>query len=309
MNTSGEAADQVVRMSMEVGEAALKISGKGAKQLAVLLYAILKEQKKTKGRARLETLVRSGRPLTVFSVKESDLKKFVQEAKRYGILYCAVRNPRGSSDGMADIMVKEEDAPRINRIIERFQFASVTEAAQVKTDIEKSREEKGVQKEKISSGKGVRTEKTTPEGDRETQAGTGKGADKSPQDKEKPEKSQEDILVDELLGTPVTKEESKQQNRPFLQRTDSPRLSGNISGKRGKAAEGTSKLYMPAAPEKPSVRGELKEIRAGRKKEKETHQTRNEPARTGGGKKQNPPQHKQPQAKRKSEKQKEKNWR
>ena len=31
MNTSGEAADQVVRMSLEVGEAALKISGAGAK--------------------------------------------------------------------------------------------------------------------------------------------------------------------------------------------------------------------------------------------------------------------------------------
>ena len=29
MNTSGEAADQVVRMSLEVGEAALKISGTG----------------------------------------------------------------------------------------------------------------------------------------------------------------------------------------------------------------------------------------------------------------------------------------
>lgn len=304
MNTSGEAADQVVRMSMEVGEAALKISGKGAKQLAVLLYAILKEQKKTKGRARLETLVRSGRPLTVFSVKESDLKKFVQEAKRYGILYCAVRNPRGSSDGMADIMVKEEDAPRINRIIERFQFASVTEAAQVKTDIEKSREEKTGrkgQREKAVSGRGVSKQTEQPPSGQET--------DKSPQDKEKPEKSQEDILVDELLGTPVTKEEPKQQSRPFLQRTDSPRLSGNISVKRGKAAGGTSKLYMPATPEKPSVRGELKEIRAGRKKEKETHQTRTEPARTGGGKKQNPPQHKQPQAKRKSEKQKEKNWR
>ena len=33
MNTSGEAADQVVRMSLEVGEAALKISGTGAKHL------------------------------------------------------------------------------------------------------------------------------------------------------------------------------------------------------------------------------------------------------------------------------------
>ena len=94
MNTSGEAADQVVRMSLEVGEAALKISGEGAKQLAVLLYAVLQDQSKSmaksKGKTRLETLVRTGKPLKVFSVKESDLKKFAKEAKRYGILYCAI---------------------------------------------------------------------------------------------------------------------------------------------------------------------------------------------------------------------------
>lgn len=300
MNTSGEAADQVVRMSMEVGEAALKISGKGAKQLAVLLYAILKEQKKTRGRARLETLVRSGRPLTVFSVKESDLKKFVQEAKRYGILYCAVRNPRGNSDGMADIMVKEEDAPRINRIVERFQFASVTEAAQVKTDIEKSREEKTGhkgQREKAVSGRGMTKRAEQPPSGQET--------GKSPQEKERPEKSQEDILVDELLGAPAKKEETKQQSPPFMERADSPRLSGNISGRQGRTAGGTAKPYMPATPEKLSVREELKEIRAGRKKGKELQQTWNGPARTGGGKKQSPLQHKQPQAKQKKGKQKE----
>ena len=142
MNTSGEAADQVVRMSLEAGEAALKISGAGAKQLAVLLYAVLKEQKKTKGRTRLENLVRSGKPLTVFSVKQDDLKKFAQEAKRYGILYCAIRDPKGSKDGMVDIMVKEEDASRINRIVERFKFASVTEAAQIKTEIQRTKSEK-----------------------------------------------------------------------------------------------------------------------------------------------------------------------
>ena len=143
MNTSGEAADQVVRMSLEVGEAALKISGTGAKHLAVMLYTVLKEKKKTKGRLRLETLVKSGRPLTVFSVKESDLKQFVQEAKRYGVLYCAVRNPKGSSDGLVDVIVKEEDAPRINRIVDRFQFASVTEAAKIKTEIREAGKEAG----------------------------------------------------------------------------------------------------------------------------------------------------------------------
>lgn len=153
MNTSGEAADQVVRMSLEVGEAALKISGTGAKHLAVMLYAVLKEKKKTKGRVRLETLVKSGRPLTVFSVKESDLKQFVQEAKRYGVLYCAVRNPRGSSDGLVDVIVKEEDAPRINRIVDRFQFASVTEAAKIKTEIERTRAGKEAGKSTGSAGK------------------------------------------------------------------------------------------------------------------------------------------------------------
>lgn len=294
MNTSGEVAEQVVRMSMEVGEAALKISGKGAKQLAVLLYAILKEQKKTRGRARLETLVRSGRPLTVFSVKESDLKKFVQEAKRYGILYCAVRNPRGSSDGMADIMVKEEDAPRINRIVERFQFASVTETAQVETETGKSRAGKTWEvKSKIGHERQGWTDK----------AGT------NPMEKNQPGKSQEDVLVDELLGISAPKKGTKQQNPPFLQRTDSSHLSGRISDKQGKAAKSTSDLYKPATQKKPSVHEELKEIRAGRKKE-EGVPARKEAAKDMRGKRQSFPQHKQPQAKRKKGKLKEiKNWR
>lgn len=295
MNTSGEAADQVVRMSLEVGEAALKISGVGAKQLAVLLYAILKEQKKTKGRARLETLVRSGKPLTVFSVKESDLKKFVQESKRYGILYCAVRDPKGSSDGMVDIMVKEEDAPRINRIVERFQFASVSEAAQIKTEIQKSREEKAhasqeTSKEKVSAGK---QGKGTPSQAEQSQIVP---------EKDRPDKSQEDKLMDELFGEPIQKE-GKQQN-PSLAKTEKSRQSEPISGKQRTTAEGTSKLYAPTKPERPSVREELKEIRAARKKEAETPK-RDTVSRGTKSKNQRQIQHKQPQTKKKPRKVKE----
>lgn len=303
MNTSGEAADQVVRMSLEVGEAALKISGEGAKQLAVLLYAILKEQKKTKGRARLETLVRSGKPLTVFSVKESDLKKFVQEAKRYGILYCAVRDPKGSSDGMVDIMVKEEDAPRINRIVERFKFASVTEAAQIKTEIQKSREEKfHAKEEKTAAGKEKTKEpqkvKSSPEKMQKEEM-----QPQTEPEKDRLGKSQEDMLVDELLGNPVQKEETQQQN-PSLAKTEKSRQSEPISGKQRTTAEGTSKLYQPATKEKPSVREELKEIQAARKKEADVP-SRKKPVKDTKAKSQKPLQHKQPQAKRKPKKPKE----
>lgn len=52
MNTGGEAAEQIVRMSLEGFEVAAKITGAGAKNIAILLYSILKEEKKTKGKAR-----------------------------------------------------------------------------------------------------------------------------------------------------------------------------------------------------------------------------------------------------------------
>ena len=69
MNTGGEAAEQIVRMSLEGFEVAAKITGAGAKNIAILLYSILKEEKKTKGKARLTSMLRSGKELKVFHEK------------------------------------------------------------------------------------------------------------------------------------------------------------------------------------------------------------------------------------------------
>ncbi len=236
MNTSGEAADQVVRMSLEVGEAALKISGEGAKQLAVLLYAVLQDQSnsrgKTKGRTRLESLVRTGKPLKVFSVKESDLKKFAKEAKRYGILYCAIRNPKENTDGMVDIMVKEEDAPRINRIVERFKLSAVEEKAQVETEVETEAEV-------------VEAEVEKPEA-------------------EKPEAEKPEVEKTKEGG------KEKEEQNPSMAKTEKSHPSEPTFEKQEKDAEGTSKLYTGDSPERKSVREKLREIRAAKKQEAES---------------------------------------
>jgi len=50
MNYSGDAADQIVRYSMEGMEHTLRISGSIAKNLAVLIVAVMKDQKKTRGK-------------------------------------------------------------------------------------------------------------------------------------------------------------------------------------------------------------------------------------------------------------------
>lgn len=54
MNTGGDAAEQIVRMSLEGFEVAAKLTGAGAKNIAVLLYTILKEEQKTKGKAKAD---------------------------------------------------------------------------------------------------------------------------------------------------------------------------------------------------------------------------------------------------------------
>lgn len=80
-------AEQVVRLSLEGMEVAAKITGSAAKEVAALLYAALKnrDKNKIKGRQRLTSMLKSGKELTIFSVKNSDMKRFVADAKRYGV--------------------------------------------------------------------------------------------------------------------------------------------------------------------------------------------------------------------------------
>jgi hypothetical protein len=141
-------------MSLETGEVAVKLAGTGAKELTMLLYAILKDQKKTKGKTRLTSMLRSGKELKVFAVKDTDLQRFCKEAKRYGVLYCVLKD-RDATDGITDIMVRAEDASKINRIFERFQLSKV-DMASIKSEIERSRGEK---EEKEPPAQ----ERTTPE--------------------------------------------------------------------------------------------------------------------------------------------------
>ena len=54
MNTGGEAAEQIVRMSLEGFEVAAKITGAGAKNIAILLYSILKEEKENQRQSKAD---------------------------------------------------------------------------------------------------------------------------------------------------------------------------------------------------------------------------------------------------------------
>ena len=141
MNNSGDAAEQVVRLSLEGFEVVAKVSGEAAKNIAVLLLAALKQEQKAKGKARLSNLIKSGKELKVFSIPQKDLK-FTEQAKRYGVLYSVLkdRNAKGKNVTV-DIIARAEDASKIDRIIERFKLGTVDKGS-ITNEVEKSVSEK-----------------------------------------------------------------------------------------------------------------------------------------------------------------------
>lgn len=229
MSYSGEAAEQVVRMSLNGVEVAAKLSGKAAERLAVLLYAVLKEQKKTKGKIRLTNMLKSGKELKVFAVKDTELQKFCEEAKKYGVLYCVLKD-RDANDGLTDIMTRAEDASKINRIFERFGLASI-DMGTVKTEIQKSR---------------------------------GKDAAVPGEDIPVPERNDRvKDKVDEFLEAIVPEQnptmEAPQTENPTMARTAKSRPSEPSYEARAKSGVGTPD--KTAERERPSVRQELRDIR------------------------------------------------
>ncbi len=248
MDMAGNAADEVVKISLNATEVALRVAGEGAKELAVLLYTILSQQKKTKGKARLESMLRSGKELKVFAVKEADLKTFATEAKRYGVLYCVLRNSKGTPDSLCDIMVRAEDAAKINRIVERFQLATV-DTASIRRDIEGQRVRRASKKHDVK-----RTDPEKPS-----------VSFKEQKVQEEPDQKAADLL-DDLLGvnaskeTPKSKEQGEKVGNLPGPKTENDHLSGPISDKRKDFQKESIKIDLG----KPSVHKELEHIKVAR---------------------------------------------
>ena len=104
MNTGGDAANEMVQYYFEALKCAATITGKGAEHALGILLNEMKNHKQTKGKARLNSMLKSGKPLKIFTMQKKDLAKFTKEAKSYGVLYCALVNRKNKNfDDMVDI--------------------------------------------------------------------------------------------------------------------------------------------------------------------------------------------------------------
>ena len=134
MNYGGDAADQIVRYSLEGTEVALKLTGEAAKNFAVFAAAVLKDQKKMHGRTNLTRLLRDGKPLKFFVVPEERMKEFAVEANARGLLFVPVKD-KTKEDGKIEIAVWAEDAAKVNRVLEKMKLDYVQADTGSKADV------------------------------------------------------------------------------------------------------------------------------------------------------------------------------
>ena len=123
MNTSGEVADLMVKEGLMITEEVVKLTGLGAKNLAAIVIALLKEDNKLQGKTNLKKLLKSDKPLCILQIKESDIGKFNSEAKKYGVLFTAV-NDKSNDTGLCDIIAKQDDVTKLNYIMEKLGYAA-----------------------------------------------------------------------------------------------------------------------------------------------------------------------------------------
>lgn len=215
MNTGGDVADQVVKFYLDGFEVLAKLSGKGAEHAIALLLNVMKDHRQTKGKARLNTMLKSGKPLSIFTINRKDLKKFATEAKRYGVLYSAlVDRFDKNNDGIVDIMVRADDASKINRIVKRFNLTTSNDT-QIQTEVKKSLEEKGkpLQKEGQATVPEFKMEVITKKENDVAKV----GITKAPNEKESVKETLTDIMIDSKTPKNMSKERTQKDVMRELQ--------------------------------------------------------------------------------------------
>lgn len=231
MINGGDAAEQLVKLELEGVQVAAKITGSAAKNVAALIMSIIKQQHKTKGAASLAAMWKTGKVQTVFDLPYKDLKNFAQEAKRYGVMYCVIKDPNtvyGDNTPVA-IDIFKDDVEKVNRIVDNLKLITV-DKAEIEPELQKAVEER---KEKVQ---------------------------------DKPEKDKNQIIMEEAVRDPAQKEQNAPSNPSAAKTEKDPPSRQPSETAKARTDEGVSK----PASRKPSIKKGLDRIIAEVKEKKET---------------------------------------
>ncbi len=121
MDVSAEAADLVVKESLQATESAAKLAGTGLKNVAALLLALAKGNEKVVGKTNSKRLARDPAPAEVIRIKKEDMGQFQKLAKEFGILYFFAQK-KGNTSGYVNVVSTQNYTAQLNAVLEEMGY-------------------------------------------------------------------------------------------------------------------------------------------------------------------------------------------
>lgn len=155
MEVSGEAADLVMKEGVQISEEAIKLLARGAKNLAALLYALAKDQKKLYGKVNMNRLLSEQRPIEVLPLRTEDFDEFKRRAKKVGLLFSTILDKKGDEPYL-EILTNIDHLSQANYILEQMGYQPrQLEDAQPKKEQPPARPEPSLQKQRSGLTQGT----------------------------------------------------------------------------------------------------------------------------------------------------------
>ena len=155
MEVSGEAADLVMKEGVQISEEAIKLLARGTKNLAALLYALAKDQKKLYGKVNMNRLLSEQRPIEVLPLRTEDFDEFKRRAKKVGLLFSTILDKKGDAPYL-EILTNIDHLSQANYILEQMGYQPrQLEDAQPKKEQTPARPEPSLQKQRSGLTQGT----------------------------------------------------------------------------------------------------------------------------------------------------------
>ena len=139
---NGDAAEEVVKMTLNGVDVAIRLVGAGAKELAGLLVTWVKKEKKHVGKTSLPKLLTSGDELHVLSLTKEQYEGFRRQAKKK-ITYAPFLNTK-SKDGKVDIVLGAKQLHFANYILNRIGYGNIEPGTGARAEILDDREKEAL---------------------------------------------------------------------------------------------------------------------------------------------------------------------
>lgn len=159
MDVSAEAADVVVRESLQATEAAAKLTLEGMKNVAALLLAIAKQDMKVVGETTAKRLAKDSAPAVVIPIKAEDRAKFQKLAKEFGVLYF-IAQKKGNNTGILNVVSNQNYAAQLNAVMEQMGYP-IPQKEQEEDTQKKAKSRAPQKKSSPERGNGLKPSQTT----------------------------------------------------------------------------------------------------------------------------------------------------